>query len=333
MSVIFCGLESIEGSFEGESGERNQQLVFKAQTNEPPYVVGDAAVTRAVVFATGLDVGSRYPFDVESLCSRVSTRLNTRHIKPDQTVWDWQVTYTFKTGTGDKNTPPSNEKDKTQRPPRITATTKVIEVPVTGRDKAGKRVENSAGDPFVRTKKTGVIMWRWERHMPTWNWQWNLPEPAGFLFSRNLNAWTPAGPYTKLFGGAVVQPGQAQMQSITSDAVFGGGDCVLVSVEIATDPNAFADILLDQGLYFLNTPGVYTPAAGEAPATMRRRFVDRHGVATGPQLLNGAGSPLAVGADPVQLSFQYYGQRDWDSPPWGPATGPGSAGHFFGKTG
>jgi hypothetical protein len=331
MAITVLGMDSLEGGLDGSDGTRTARLTYRSRTDVSPGAIGDVAVQNAVVLSTNLGIGSTYPFDGTSYCKSIRTQCLKR-LDKSVPVWDWLTTYEFTSkvdadqqtdGAGGAQNGFSSQPDRSLRAPKISVSVRTFEKPVTT-DTAGNRVENSAGDPFVRTKRTGRVVFRWEKFMRRWKWEYNQPAPTGYLFSRNAGAWAPAGPYTSLLGTTRVDAGMAMMTSIQSEISFEGGGGVNVSCEIETDPDAFADIVLDQGFFHLVQPGVTNPDAGQAPTTVRRRFVDRNGVQAGPQLLDGAGGPLGPRpAVPVNRAFQYYELKNWNAEPWGPVNVPG----------
>lgn len=340
MAIIFKGLQSIEGNLDGKDASTSSTLTFASECTEAPLTVGDIAISAAVASAAGLDIGSAYPFDPRSYCRKISSRCTGRRSKSDTgaPIWHWITTVEFSsaTDTGNESAGPpeqggfGTQKDPTLRPPKISLAIRPFDEPVDV-DINGQQVKNSAGDPIVRTRKNAHLVVRWEKYMRKWDWRHNRPvHVGGFLFSRNSAKWKPAGVYSPLLGTAEVDIGCAQMQSITSEISFADGGCVFVAVDIAIDDNAFLDRFLDQGFFHLADRGVSSSEVPDlAPARIRRRFVDRNGVMTGPQLLDGAGMPLPDGNPPntpVVIQRQYYGLKNWDADPWGPVA---NRGRFF----
>jgi hypothetical protein len=338
MAIVVSGLDSLEGNIDGKDGSSSSTVTYRVETTDSPLVVGDIAISAAVSSASGFSIGTPYPFDANSWCRKISSRCQGRRTRGDGVaVWTWKTTLEFSSATesdsaGDGgggeggNGGFTNQRDPSLRAPRISLSARPFDEPVSI-DINGANVRNSAGDPIVRTRKNAHLIVRWDKFVRTWDWRDNRPVHAGgYLYSRNQDAWAPAGPYTTLLGATTVAAGQAQMQSITTDISFEAGGGVNVSVEIAIDPNAFKDIFLDQGFFYNGGAGGGSMADPVAPANLRRRFVDRNGVATGPQLLDGNGAPLAEGADPVNIERQYYGLKDWNASPWGPTT---TDGRFF----
>jgi hypothetical protein len=336
MAVVVLGLDGIEGEVDGADGSTSTRIVYRSASSSPPGTVGDLAVTAAVVTATGINIGSQHPIDPRSFCRKVSSRCMTRRVV-GVSQWEWVTTYEFTskadaatdgggsdpTEEGGGASPYSDERNPWNRPPKITFSARSIDEPVSV-DIFNRKVENSAGDPIIRTRKNAKLMVRWERKMRTWDWTNNKPVyNGGFLYSRNQGSWKPAGKYSYLLGETSVEAGCAQMQSITSSVNFDSGGCVDVAVDIAIDDGEFIDRFLDQGYFYLTDVAV---PAGQPPAVARRRFRSGDGVATGPQLLNGNGRPLANGAAAQYVNRQYYDLKNWSQSPWGPQS---TAGRFF----
>lgn len=328
MAVTVIGLDGIDGTL-GGVGDSAHTLVYKSIATSRPSIDHSAIVSAAVSAFASIGIGSVCPVDASAYCKKIRSVCKNR-FDPGAVTWLWETTCTFDSEVEEEDGQElTDEKDPTKRAPRISVSARVFEVPAR-LDIDGVKVENSAGDPFVRTKKSAHLVYRWERTMRSWNLDHCRPAPAGYLFSRNAAAWTPSGNYAALLPGGVVPIGGAQMQSINPEIRFEDGGCVDVSVEIHVDVDLHADKVIDQGFFHLAQAGVYTPGGGRPPAAARQRFVDRNGVAAGPQNLNGAGLPLPHDADPVVLTFQYYPLKDWEAAPWGPAA---TAGRFFGPPG
>lgn len=332
MAITVLGLDSIDGGIDGSDGSTSSKITYRSTSTTAPGTQGDVAITAAVVAAVGLDVGSAYPFDASSYCRKISSRCQVRR-EGGTPKWEWLTTFEFtsktdgstgSTSSSDPNTVGgfSKQKDPTARPPKISVSYRAFDEPV-ARDIFNRRVANSAGDPIVRTRKNAHLIFKWERVMRRWDWSVNLPVHAGgYLYSTNLRAWRPAGPYGPLLGNTRVAAGQARMESITSEISFDNGGCVIVGVEIAIDFDKFQDVFLDQGFFYLSQAGVTSHSSG-VPSMARSRFLVNGGYASSPQLLDGAGRPLGNDAQPQTITRQYYAPKNWDDPPWGPQNGNG----------
>lgn len=372
MSVRVLGVNNLEGGGEG-SGDRTQRVTYKSYASAPPNTLGPDIVTAAAINFSGLDIGSPWTNDLTSLCRSIRSRC-LRRVDSVPPKWEWETTFEFSSQDSGKDTQqgPTKEKDPVLRPPHISCRVETYDVAAT-KDRGGYPVTNSAKDPIVRTKKMSRVIFKYSRYMRHWEWDHNLyaespmsitwgdgtptspvtswSNTIGFNHSRNYQAWVPTGPYRELMGRFACGVGEAKIESLASEVVFEFGGCVKVDCEVRIDPRFHFDVFLDQGFFFLATPGTYsnpyvpgfvdsagnvhladgyqapaqtplpTVAGSTAPLLSRRQFTDRHGFpASQPQLLDGAGNPLGDGMAPQERSYQYYQFRDWDVAPLG---GPG----------
>ncbi len=320
MAVVIQGVGAVDADQDGY-GDRTYRVSYQSRASLPPTVDNENVVSAAVGIATGFAIGSTWTNDPFAYCKSIKSRCTNRHDKA-AVSWRWETAYEFSSKIDSQNQPqgPTAEKNPTLRPARVSITVDKWEFPTTTVAGGGGQVKNSAGDLVIRMKKRSRVIFRFSRFLSGWNWEWTQEAPNGFMYSMNQVDWVPSGPYTGLLGDTPVAANLARIEDIKVDVSAENGGCVQVDIEIHVDLEGFNEKFFDQGFFFLNAAGVYTPGGGAPPATARRRFTDRHGFATQPQLLDGAGGPLAFGAAPVVNSFNLYSVRDWSVYPLG---GPG----------